>query len=221
MNRATAAARALISILLLAAPAFATWQDIPSKDFTVAAPPAPGSPESDRDYATILKLQDERKPEQCAAAEAQSIPDFQSLFGTSGILSKAEADAVGPFVQSASRFLSRISGYYKKRFLRPRPYSVDARVRPCIEKPTGAKAYPSTHAASGVFDACVLGRLFPERAGIFASHGRYAGELRVLTGVHHPSDVAAGQALGALVCERLLREDDFRAELARVKASLP
>ncbi len=221
MNRACFPARLALSALLLAGPAAASWQDIPSTDFPMATPPAAGTPESDRDYEQLLKLQAERKPEQCALAAGQAIPDFQSLFGASGILSKAEADAVAPFVNAASKFLSKVSGYYKKKFARPRPYSADARVQPCIEKPGGATSYPSTHAAAGVFDACVLGRLFPDRAGILASHGRDAGDLRVIAGVHHPSDVAAGQDLGARICARVLKEGDFLAELARVKATLP
>ena len=221
MNRASASARLALFALFLAGPAAASWQDIPSTDFPMATPPAPGSPESDRDYEQLLKLQAERKPEQCAVAAAQAMPDFHSLFGASGILSKAEADAVAPFVNAASKFLSKISGYHKRKFVRPRPYSVDARVQPCIEKPAGATSYPSTHAAAGVFDACVLGRLFPDRVNILASHGRDAGDLRVIAGVHHPSDVAAGQDLGARICARLMKEGDFLAELALVKASLP
>lgn len=221
MNRASSAIRLSLLALFLAGPAAASWQDIPSTDFTMAAPPVPGSPDSDRDYEQLLKLQAERRPEQCAIAAAQAIPDFQSLFGASGILSKTEAEAVAPFVNTASKFLSKVSGYYKKLFARPRPYNVDARVLPCIEKPGGATSYPSTHAAAGVFDACILGRLFPDRVNILASHGRDAGDLRVITGVHHPSDVAAGQELGARICARLLKEGDFLAELARVKASLP
>ncbi len=213
--------RASLLALLLAAPAAASWQDIPSTDFTMAAPPAPGSPESDKDFTELLKLQAGRKPEQCEIAAAQVIPDFQSLFGTSGILSPAEASAVASFVNSASKFLAKVSGYYKKKFSRPRPYSVDARVQPCIEKPTGSTSYPSTHAAAGVLDGCVLGRLFAQRANILASHGRLAGEYRLVAGVHYPSDVVAGRELGERVCERLLKEDDFLAELARVKASLP
>jgi len=221
MNRLRAAALAPLLALLLAAPAAASWKDIPSTDFALAAPPAPGSPEYDLDFAELLKLQAGRKPEQCEAAAAQSIPDFQSLFGASGILSKAEAEAAGPFVNGASKFLSKVSGYYKKKFSRPRPFNADPRVKPCIEKPSGSTSYPSTHAAAGVLDACVLGRLFPDRAGILASHGRGAGELRLVAGVHHPSDVAAGRDLGARVCARLLKEEDFLAELASVRSSLP
>ncbi|MBI2789826.1 MAG: phosphatase PAP2 family protein [Elusimicrobia bacterium] len=220
MNRLRAAALPLLA-LLLAAPALAGWSDIPSTDFALAAPPAPGSPEYARDFEELLKLQAARTPEQCSAAAAQAIPDFRSLFGASGILSKAEAEAVAPFVDRASKFLSKVSGYHKKKFSRPRPFNADPRVQPCVEKPSGSTSYPSTHAAAGVLDACVLGRLFPERAGILGSHGRDAGQLRLVSGVHHPSDVAAGQDLGARVCARLLKEDDFLAELASVKSSLP
>lgn len=221
MTRALPSAPLALLALLLAAPAAAGWADIPSADFPMGPPPAPGSAESSRDFEELLRLQAERSPEQCAAAAAQAIPDFRSLFGASGILSTAEAAAVAPFVDSASKLLSKISGFHKKKFARPRPYSADARVQPCVEKPSGAKSYPSTHAGAGVLDACVLGRLFPERAGILASHGRGAGDLRVVAGVHHPSDVHAGRELGARVCARLLKEDDFLAELARVQASLP
>lgn len=210
-----------VLVCLLAGPAAAEWRDIPSTDFAMTPPPALGTPESDRDFTELLRLQAERTPAQCASAAAQVKPDFSSLFAASGILSKPEADAVAPFVDSAAGLLSRISSYHKKKFARPRPFSVDARVQPCIDKPSGATAYPSTHAGAGVLDACVLGRLFPARAMVLAEHGRVAGDLRLVAGVHHPSDVAAGRTLGAQVCERLMKEDDFLAQLASVKASLP
>lgn len=214
-------AAATVLACLLALPAAAEWRDIPSTDFAMKAPPALGTPDSDKDFAELLKLQAARTPDQCAAAAAQAIPDFESLFAASGILSKPEAAAAAPLVNDASKLLSKISGYHKKKFARPRPFSVDARVQPCIEKPSGATSYPSTHAGAGVLDACVLGRIFPGRAGILASHGRESGELRLVAGVHHPSDVDAGRLLGAQVCERLLKDDGFLAELAAVKASLP
>jgi acid phosphatase (class A) len=220
MRRASAARLACLAVLL-STQAWASWQDLPDSDFTMAAPPSPLSPESARDYDELLKLQAARKPDECSAAASQASPDFQSLFGGSGILSKPEVDASSVFIDSASKLVARISGYFKKKFARARPYDVDGRVRPCIPKPGGGTSYPSTHAAAGVLDACLLGRLFPQRAKTLAAYGLRVGELRLIAGVHHPSDVAAGQELGAQVCERLLKEPDFRAELARVQASLP
>ncbi len=220
-NEGVSRAPLALLALLLAGSVSASWQDTPSTDFTMAPPPVPGTPESDRDYAELLKLQASRTPDECTAAAAQAIPDFQSLFSGSGILTKAELAAVGPFIDSASKIASRISGYFKQKFTRPRPYDADPRVAPCIPKPGGATSYPSTHATLGVFDACVLGRLFPLRENVLASHGRRVGELRTLAGVHHPSDVAAGQVLGGQICARFLKEPDFLAELARVKNTLP
>jgi acid phosphatase (class A) len=187
----------------------------------MAAPPAPGSSESAKDYAELLKLQASRTPEECSVAAAQAAPDLQSLFAGSGILSAPELSASAAFIDSASTLLSKITGFFKKQYARPRPYDADPRVQPCIPKPGGATSYPSTHAAAGVLDACLLAKLFPQRARILGSYGLHVGELRAIAGVHHPSDVAAGQDLGARVCERLLKEPDFRAELARVQASLP
>lgn len=216
----------LLAVLLAAlacasAPAFAAWKDIPATDFRMSAPPAPGSAASDLDYAALLQFQADRTPQDCALAGAQASPDFHSLYDGSGLLSKPELAAVGPFLDEASQYVSKVSGYFKKKFSRPRPYDADPRVQPCIAKPGGATSYPSTHAASGALDACVLGQLFPQRADALASYGKHLGDLRAIVGVHHPSDVAAGQSLADQVCARLLQEDDFRAELAQVKSALP
>ncbi|MBI5247450.1 MAG: phosphatase PAP2 family protein [Elusimicrobia bacterium] len=207
--------------LFLSVGATASWQDVPAKDFTMAPPPAAGTPEAAADYDSLLKLQAARKPDQCAIAGGQLAPDFSTLFGASGLLSKDETAAVKPFLDSALKLLNKISTVFKKSYGRPRPYDVDARVKPCIDKPGGATSYPSTHAAAGVFDACVLGRLFPARADKLAAQGQLVGDLRAIAGVHHPSDVAAGQLLGKQLCARLLTETDFAAELDQVKQSLP
>lgn len=207
--------------LLLAVPAAAGWRDIPASDFTMAPPPAAGSPEAAADYAKLLELQASRTKAQCDAAQAQKIPDFRSLFAGSGILSGAELKAVEPLVDEASKLLSKITGVFKKQFARPRPYDVDARVQPCIDKPGGATSYPSTHAASGVLDGCLLGSLFPKRANALTARGLLVGDLRAIAGVHHPSDLEAGRETGAALCKRLLAEPDFRAELDAVKQSLP
>ena len=208
-------------VLVLAVPASAGWRDIPASDFTEAPPPAAGSPEAAADYAKLLELQASRTRAQCDAAQAQKIPDFRSLFAGSGILSEAEMKAVEPLVDEASRLLSKITGVFKKKFARPRPYDADARVHPCIDKPGGATSYPSTHAASGVLDACLLGKIFPARANALTARGVLVGDLRAIAGVHHPSDLEAGRKTGSELCARLLEEPDFAAELDAVKKSLP
>ncbi|MBT2415154.1 phosphatase PAP2 family protein [Streptomyces sp. ISL-12] len=78
----------------------------------------------------------------------------------------------------------------KRVVRRPRP----AHVRPLV--PTvGRHSFPSSHATSAVAAAVVFGTLgvraaWPVAAAVCLS--------RLVTGVHYPSDVAAGAALGAL-----------------------
>jgi len=206
---------------LAAAPALAAWQDAPPTDYAVAPPPAPGSAADRQDMATLLQDQQTRTAAQCAQAAAETSPDFHSLWDASGLLSDAELAAVGAFVDSASRYAAKVSGYFKKLYHRPRPYDENPDLRPCADKPSGGTAYPSTHATAGAVDACLLAQLFPDRAPALTAYGRLVGDLRAISGVHHPSDVAAGQDLGAKICATLLADDGFQAQLSQVRMSLP
>ncbi len=221
MKRATAAALAALIGTLFASPAFCAWRGLAAGDFAVAPPPAPGSPENAADFATLLKLQADRSQKDCDLAMTQKIPDFHSLFDSSGLLSAPELAAVGPFMAEISRVTDRIAGVFKKEYMRPRPYNEDPRIQPCADKPGGSMSYPSGHATDAAVDACVLGQIFPDRAGRLAAYGKYLGDLRAIVGVHHPSDVVAGQDLGGQICSRLLQEGDFQSELSGVESSLP
>jgi hypothetical protein len=207
--------------VLFAVPAAAAWQSIPSTDFTVDPPPAAGSAADRQDMATLVSDQQTRTAQQCSQAASMSSPDFHSLWDSSGLLSPAELAAVGPFVDSVSQYISKVSTFFKKKYARPRPYNENPDLQPCADKPGGNTAYPSTHAASGAVDACVLDQLFPSRKAELDAYGKLVGDLRVISGVHHPTDVAAGQALGAQVCQTLLSDDSFQAQLSSVRAALP
>jgi len=209
-----------LALALAAVPARASWQDLSASDFDVPPPPAHGSADDVADISTILNDQNTRTPQQCALAAGMKIPDFTSLYAPSGLLSASEMTAVQPFVDQISKLATDISGVFKKRYARPRPYNEDRRIQPCADKPGGATAYPSTHATDGAVDACVLSAIFPSRAGKITAYGRYIGELRVIAGVHHPTDVAAGQALAAAICGKLAQEDDFNASVAELKSRL-
>lgn len=212
---------AVLAVAACAAPAFADWQAIPATSYTVAPPPAPGSAADRQDMATLLQDQQTRTAAQCAQAAAETSPDFHSLWDTAGILSGAELSAVGSFVDSVSQYAASISGVFKKKYRRPRPYNENPDLQPCADKPGGNTAYPSTHATAGTVDACVLAQLFPDRAAAIDAYGRLVGDLRAISGVHHPTDVAAGQDLGRQICSALLADDGFQSQLSQVRMSLP
>lgn len=213
-------ASALALGCLLAASAAAAWRDLSASDFDVPPPPSRGSADDAADLSTLLADQNSRTPEQCALARSMKIPDFTSLYSASGLLSPEEMSAVRPFVDQASNLASSISGVFKREYARPRPYNEDPRIQPCVDKPGGNAAYPSTHATVGAVDACVLSAIFPDRAEKLAAYGRSIGDLRVISGVHHPTDVTAGRALAAGICGRLEQDGDFRAEVAALKKRL-
>jgi membrane-associated phospholipid phosphatase len=206
--------------LLLAAPAQAAWQSVSASDFSVPPPPAKGSADYVSDFATLLSLQSSRTPQQCALATKMKIPDFTSLYSSSDLLSSSEMTTVQPFLDQVSQLVSKITGAFKTQYARPRPYNEDPRIQPCADKPGGATSYPSSHASEGAVDACVLAQIFPDRAAQLTAYGQSIGELRVISGVHHPSDVAAGQTLAAAICGRLTQESDFQTQVAALKTAV-
>lgn len=206
----------LLLALVMPSLALADWSKIPSGEFPVDPYPTVGSEEYAVDFDTLHRYQSSRNQSECALSRSQEIPSFDSFFGSNWDgLTKQEQQIARPLVEKVMKLTDRVTDFHKGRFKRPRPFNTDPRLKPCIEKPTGAKAYPSGHASKAAAGACVLGLIFPEKAEAIASYGAYLGELRVIVGVHHPSDVAAGQELGRDICQRLNQDPEFRAELPR------
>ena len=201
--------------------AHADWTKLGSKEFSMEDFPEVGSAEYKKDFTTLLKYQDERSEKDCDLASHQRYPKFDLFFGESAdIFSSEELAAVTPLLTKVTKVGDRISEYFKHQYDRPRPYNEDKRIKPCADKPNGSLAYPSSHAAIAMLDACVLSELFPKRADKIKSYGRYLGDLRAIIGVHHPSDVKAGQQLGQDICDNLLEDDSFQEDLKAVKKEL-
>ncbi len=204
----------LVFILMVAVAAGADWSKVTPARFRVDPPPRAGSAAFKKDFEELHALQRSRTKADCAEASAQVFPKFESLFsGENGGLSDTEVASLEPIMSKAFRAADKVAGKFKEEFRRPRPYDTDTALRPCVKKPGGDKAYPSFHATAGVLGGCLLAHVYPARKTLLLSRGKRVGDLRVIAGVHHPSDVAAGQDLGQQICEYLLRDPDFLQDL--------
>lgn len=200
------------SLLLLLFPllAHSAWDKIDPKDYPLAPPPAAGSAAYKKDFEILHDYQKGRSKEECALSVRQRFPNFDVLFGNDwDVLTKEEKARARPVALAMMRMAEKVSLHHKDAYGRPRPYVTDPTLEPCAIRPGGSKAYPSSHAADGAAAACVLALYYPDKAKEILAYGDYIGELRVIAGVHHPSDVKAGQDLGKEVCRRAQEEPDF------------
>jgi acid phosphatase (class A) len=184
----------------------------------IGPPPAPGSDEEKADLAVVLWLQRTRSAEDVARARSEVkiglehfapalAPGFDPARhpGTRALLERLHEEA------SAAVDAARA------RYGRPRPFAADAGVEAVVKR-DDTPSYPSSHGTRGVLYARMLGELAPARRDALLEVGRRLGYDRVLAGVHYPSDVLAGQRLGAALADGLLADPRFRAELAELRA---
>lgn len=201
--------------------AHADWKDVDASEYALDAPPKAGSAKYKEDFRILHEQETKRGTKECELAAGQVKPTFDALFGESaGILTDDQLNETRDFVTRVMKYTEKVSNVFKAKYMRPRPYNTDTTLKPCAVKPGGSKAYPSSHASMAAAAACVLGKLVPAKAKKLAEYGKYLGDVRYIVGVHHPSDVEAGQSLGAQVCDRLDDEEDFLEELENVQGNL-
>lgn len=105
----------------------------------------------------------------------------------------------------------------KRLWDRTRPPKQDARVTPFLKVP-GNASYPSGHATRAMVWARILGALDPAHKDALRERARLVALDRVIAGVHYPTDVAAGMALGDALADQFLASPAFQADLAKAKA---
>ena len=76
-------------------------------------------------------------------------------------------------------------------------------------------SYPSGHSCVSASAARVIATYFPEQAATLADQVAEAGRSRVVGGIHFPSDVTAGQALGRAVADWAMAYDQQPGGLLR------
>jgi acid phosphatase (class A) len=207
----------LLWLFLISTSSFAGWESMDQKQFTLPPPPQLHSAEEQADVQTMLQMQSQRTQKDCTLSQHQLSASFTVFFEpASGMLSKEELRRVSPFFFRISKFMDPIVQRYKSSYRRARPYDSYKQIKPCIQLPGGSKSYPSSHAAMGFVEACVLAEIFPDRADKIMKYGNYVGNLRTIAGVHYPRDVQAGKDLGQQVCEALLKNPEFQHDMAQL-----
>ncbi len=81
---------------------------------------------------------------------------------------------------------------------RPRPFAACSEVQPLVAHEI-SRSFPSRHVASGLAMAAIGGRAHPRLGCAMAAVAWLLGVSRVAAGLHYPSDVLAGAALGRLI----------------------
>ncbi len=179
--------------------------------------PTLGSAESDKDLETLLWYQNNRTEEDCQRARLEMKASFENFYVNNGnILSKEEGKKLKllfilPLIKGAINITLA-----KEMYKRPRPYLTWTELKPCVSTEK-SKAYPSGHATLAYLYGEVLKSLYPERSAAIDARADEIALNRVIGGVHHPSDIAAGKTLGKRLAGKMLTEAWFQKELNQIR----
>jgi acid phosphatase (class A) len=174
--------------------------------------PAEGSLGAAADLATVFNVQAARSldDERAAREDGERGPAEWLAAGLgAGFARRAAPVLVGPLAGARSDF-----GRYAHRSpwpARPRPLQRDARVKALF--PVHAHSYPSARTAATRIWAEILAEVFAaEREQLVALAERSAW-LRVVAGVHDPSDLEGGRRVALAFVAALRASPSYRADL--------
>lgn len=185
-------------------------------------PPADGGPVAREELEQLHRIEASRTPDEVTRARTddavKDVSIFRSAMGPAFDLARLPATAeLFTIVRAEEKAAADRAKAY---FQRPRPWIVDAGLKPCSEDDDPRSSYPSGHTTIGYAMGAVLARLAPSRAPAIMARAAAYARARLVCEVHFPSDVAAGQAYGMLVAERLMEQPAFRARYRAAAAEL-
>ena len=198
-------------------PIFLQTNRYPAFKAKLSKPPQSNSKEQIADEKTLLEIQTIRTNDQCTRATSEVMVSVKSFFGAPyGTLSDKDVQKLQTIFEQVRNDADYFIQLLKKDFPRRRPFLYIAGINPCVPKEiTGA--YPSGHATLAKLYALILRDLYPERSEEFSKRAQIIAEDRVLSGMHHPSDIKAGGELGRLPYEDLKRSEQFKTEMSKLR----
>jgi acid phosphatase (class A) len=186
--------------------------------------PKPGpdkSPITRGEGDLMLAIQAETPP---AARDRAKSEDTLTPWVYAGVLgpnfSKAKMPLTADLLDKAEKDTHNLTEEAKRLWDRDRPPHQDGRITPLIKVPSSA-SYPSGHATRAVLWARVLAVLSPKDKEALLERARLVALDRVIAGVHYPTDVAAGMALGDAIADQLIQSEAFKTDLEKAKAEWP
>ena len=184
-------------------------------------PSADKSPITRGEGDLMIALQSEASPasKDRAKSEDTLIPwVYADVLGPN--FSKAKMPLTADLLDKAEKDTHAITEDAKRFWDRDRPSHQDSRITPLLKVPTNA-SYPSGHATRAILWARILGVLSPKDKEALRDRARLVALDRVIIGVHYPTDVAAGMALGDAIADQLMLSEAFKADLEKAKAEWP
>ena len=189
-------------------------------DDILPPPPLPGSPEQAADMKAVMDAQSARSPKDIE----QAMADFKkSIFRFKDVLGPDFTPANLPYTNAFFRRIladdEEIVSEAKDYFARPRPFITNDNVNPIMLRPGGG-GYPSGHSTFAYVAAVIMSMMVPEkRDAIFARADQFE-QMRVVSGEHYPTDVAAGRIAGAVIANAMVHSPKFMADFALSKAEV-
>ena len=181
--------------------------------------PRPGSDGDKADQAILLWLQRSRTPEDIQRAASEVEPHLGLFDDVTGQdLESGRFPLTQALAEQARKDIRAVTASLKDHFARPRPYLAMPGLAPAIHRETSF-SYPSGHSSWAIMEAALLARFQPGNREAILARGRQVGFDRALGGVHYPSDVDAGQRLGAAFAEAWLDDPVRAAALERTRAA--
>jgi acid phosphatase (class A) len=180
-------------------------------------PPAKDSDQTKHEIEQLLKLQATRTDADIARikSEVKMTPFlFSEVLGPK--FNPDDLPVTTKFLVKVTRSAGVISSQAKDIFERERPFNVDSRIQPCVEKEK-TFSYPSGHSTRSMVIAMTLAQIFPDHADALIARAKLVGDDREAAGEHFPSDVEAGRTLAKAIFDQMQKNPDFKADLEKAK----
>lgn len=180
-------------------------------------PPAQNSDRQKQDEADLLSFQKKRTPQECERARREIFVSLGNFFGPPGaLIDEASVKRLSPFFDGVRNDADYFIQKLKKDFPRQRPFLYIKGAEPCVSKEV-TLAYPSGHSTLANLFAMILSDFYPSKQKELTSRARQIAEDRVLSGMHHTSDIDAGRELAQLIYFELKKSKKFVADFSQLK----